>query len=463
MRAKLPPLGPVARQSTPVTPLPEVQHESAFYHIVPQADSQASGGSSSSGRWDTQAAQPCVGPSLSFVSEGATRMDTQDSLPGMIVEEDKPTLFNDSFVESDEGTAHHQTHRVTGSLGIQVQAHPSQKDPQNTSQRIVDAHSNDTNSQIVSSCPDDETHLNSSITSLSLSSESHTARIVHSPMMQECTSSQNAAHFLSQHYDSGLVGSQDETMAQKHTTNSTERALVIRKTPTTPTTSHDEKSHVGKQATQTKRSPSLWQRFVVHPRKAKRELGHVQGVWEQMDTGSVESAVMPGEMIISGSTRTSADGATKSLILKNGCIHMEDMTLTLDQDGSLYCTRISGCSARYRKAILAAGDMVINLQGEWQPSGMQTCNMDSPRLVIQGLTWRLASPSASTRTQGFVLNDTVDNTPLICGCKVAIGPDGTLSMTMHNRHNLIFVRHMEATAAVFTQRLGYTGLCIRSA
>jgi len=195
----------------------------------------------------------------------------------------------------------------------------------------------------------------------------------------------------------------------------------------------------------------------------KRELGHVQGVWEQMNTGSVESAVMPREMIISGSTCTSADGSTKSLVLKSGCIHMDDMTLTLDQDGSLYCTRRSGCSARYRKAILAAEDMVINLQGEWQPSGMQTCNMDSPRLVIQGLTCRSANPSASTRTQGFVFNDTLDNTPLIGGCKVAIGPDGTLSMTMHNRHNPILVRHMEATAAVFTHRLGCTGLCIRSA
>jgi len=240
---------------------------------------------------------------------------------------------------------------------------------------------------------------------------------------------------------------------------SSEPVVMSKARPAVPTTRNHEKPLVGKQTNQEKCSPSLWQRLVAHLRKAKRELAKIQGVWEQMDTPTVENAEMPFQMLIHGSACTSADGATRNMMLKSGCIHMGDIKLTLDQDGLLCVTRKTGCSARYRKASLAAADMVTNFQGEWQPQGLQAHQKDSPRLVIQGLTWRLAGPSASIRTQGFVLYDKVEHTTLTGGCKVATGLGGTLLVSMHNGHDTTFVRDMEATAAIFIQRLGYASTC----
>lgn len=126
---------------------------------------------------------------------------------------------------------------------------------------------------------------------------------------------------------------------------------------------------------------------------------------EEMDTGSVESTESPREMLICGLTWASATGANKSLILNNGCIHMEHA--------------IGRQSLRQQTR--------TNQKQEWQPSGMQACHMDSPHLVIQDLTWELASASASSCTQGFVLYEKVDNTTLMGGCAVTIVPAGAIN------------------------------------
>jgi len=173
-----------------------------------------------------------------------------------------------------------------------------------------------------------------------------------------------------------------------------------------------------------------------------------------MDASTSEDFPVPREMLISGAKVTTADGATNKLTCKGGHIYLGGIILTLNQDGSLLLNDPKGCSVRYQKLTSEAPDVASDLQGHWQLSGVQSSH--ASHLVIQGIAWRFNGPSASCKTQGFVIRGKQSSTTLIGGCKVAGMPGGSLSIELHGGSNLIYVRHLEATATIFTRQLGHS-------